>query len=262
MKKILSLIIVLCLLISAASAEIDLSSMTIEELNQLRNQINEELNNRKPVITETEEQSRREICDHFQKLANNYAFQSIIDEINSGDSGLSTECQTDMLSLAKEGVSALDGMIIESDIFSGNLLIKSPLAENIGGNTAVVPYLDKGYLGMIVGFQYDDLFSYDEIMLKVGEDIHYYSRKDFDIEIELIDGDSWEYTYLTYVSIPDGDHLEAVGFRENDTTRKVDHIPTEAETQAVDALARIDNLSYQLHERVLQWQYHPDASEQ
>ena len=99
-------------------------------------------------------------------------------------------------------------------------------------------------------------------MLKVGEDIHYYSRKDFDIEIELIDGDSWEYTYLTYVSIPDGDHLEAVGFRENDTTRKVDHIPTEAETQAVDALARIDNLSYQLHERVLQWQYHPDASEQ
>ena len=262
MKKIIAMFLICVMISSAAIAEIDLSTMEEYELILLREKITEELNSRKPEIQEDEEERRDRICDHFQKLSKGYNFQAIIDEINAGDSGLSSECQADMLSLASKGVSALDGLNIESDIFSGDLLIKSPLAMNIGGDISVVPYLSNGYLGLIVGFPYEDSFNYDEILLKIGGNVTSYRRKDFDIEFERIDDTSWEYTYLSYVSISEGEHLEAVGFREDDTTRKVDHIPTAVESSAVDALALVDNISYQLYERVLSWKYNPDPSEQ
>lgn len=261
MKKLLTFILAISMIFGTALAEIDLSSMTDLELQALQEKIAEELERRKPVITETEKERRDRISDHFCDLVENYSFQTIIDEINAGDSGLSAECQADVLDLATRGAAALDGMNIETDIFSGEVLIKHPLALTIGNDTAVVPYLTDGKLGLIVGFTYDDSFGYDEILIKKSDDILSYSRKNFDIEFERIDGESWEYTYLSYINIASDDHIEAIGFREKDTTRKVDHLLTDAEKQATDHLILIEGIREELRQRFLHWEYTMDPSE-
>jgi hypothetical protein len=122
----------------------------------------------------------------------------------------------------------------------------------------VYPYIDRKDINIIVGFQYDEAFSYDSIYLKRGDDIskreRFGEKEGFDIQFETINGQTWEYSILESVFI--GEHsLESIGFREEGSVRKIDYKLTENEKNAVDDLFNLRSLRRSISSRLSHWDY-------
>lgn len=261
-RSVIAMLLVVVMLFTmhyAAAEDLDLSSMSTRELEKLRQRINVELKDRPPEREPEDETKRRDrIRSEFDVINNNYDFEAIISRIDSGESGLSDECAKEIRGYAIAAKTLIDQCNVDIDSFTGDLRITSPLLKAFADGCQVYPYIDRKDINIIVGFQYDEAFSYDSIYLKRGDDIskreRFGEKEGFDIQFETINGQTWEYSILESVFI--GEHsLESIGFREEGSVRKIDYKLTENEKNAVDDLFNLRSLRRSISSRLSHWDY-------
>lgn len=257
-RNLTALLLVVVLLFSctyAGADDIDLTGMTDLELNNLRKAINEELNRRKEERLASMEFDPDVISKKYDKWIDEYDFDSILADIESGQHGMTEACAADVKATAESCKAIMEFCTVDSDAFTGETKITYTGLKEIG-SSHVYPFIDYHGLNLIVGFPYEDSFHYDQIFLKCGEDITEYDKYErdhgFDIQFETLNGEQWEYSVLTGIYLDD-DGLEAVSFREDGSVRKIDYELTEEESAAAFQLNKLKDTARDIHSRILHW---------
>ncbi len=256
-KSVIAILILVAMLLSFhyASADVDLSAMTDQELTKLRTQINEELNRRKEERLAAMEVDPDAISKKYNEWLDAYDFDSILADIESGQHGMTDECAADVKRKAGFCQTMMELCTINRDEYTGDVRITYTDLKEIG-ISRVYPYIDYHGLNLIVGFPYNDAFHYDQIYLKCGESITEYGRFDrdygFDIQFEKLNGKHWEYSTLTGIFL-DKEGLTAVSFREDGSVQKVDYELTDEESAAVFELYTLEDLKGEIKSRILHW---------
>ena len=259
-RSVIAMLLVVAMVFTmhyAATEDIDLSTMSTRELQNLRQRINAELKDRPPEREpEAETQRRERISKQYDAWADVYDFDSIIADIESGQHGLTDKCAEEVKIKAGFAQTILKDCRNETDPFTGQRRIEHATIKSFGDGCQVFPYIDESGFNMIVGFPYKDSFHYDQIFLKRGDDIREYDKYDkkegFDTQFETLNGESWEYSILSGVTIGD-QSLETISFREDGSLRKENYILTENETHAVDAIYALYRIKHDIHSRISHW---------
>ena len=189
MKKVLALVmVVLFALSTVAVAEIDLSSMSDEELNDLKASIEAELKSRKnatvdisitddiPYLNNTSDfLADPERYDYTKKLYNsikvrelyNYVY-SYIAIVNPDESDSAYQIMN-MLDEAKDAIEAMDEQI---DSFDGSRSFTLCGVDEISEKYSVVPYYTESeWLMVRVGFIAEDWVFFDKIAFSVDGEV-------------------------------------------------------------------------------------------
>lgn len=257
-RNLVTLLLVVVLLFSctyAGADDIDLTGMTDLELNNLRKAINEELNRRKEERIASMEFDPSTIRQKYDKWLDEYDFNSILSDLESGQHGMTEACAADVKAKAEACKAIMELCSVDSDAFTGETKITYTGLEEIG-SSHVYPFIDYHGLNLIVGFPYEDSFHYDQIYLKCGEDITEYDKyerdRGFDIQFETLNGEHWEYSTLVGIYLDDNG-LEAVSFREEGSVRKVDYELTKEESAAAFKLYKLKDTTGDIRTRIQHW---------
>ncbi len=257
-RSVIAMLLVVAMVFTmhyAATEDLDLSTMSTRELQNLRQRINAELKDRPPEREpEAETQRRERISKQYDAWADVYDFDSIIADIESGQHGLTDKCAEEVKIKAGFAQTILEDCRKETDPFTGQLRIEHATTKSFGDGCQVFPYIDEKGFKMIVGFPYTDSLHYDQIFMKCGDKVREYDKKEgFDTQFENLNGKSWEYSILSGVYVGD-QSLEAISFREDGSVRKENYVLTENEKHAVDALYALYQIKRDIHSRISHWE--------
>ena len=178
----------------------------------------------------------------------NCDFDSILGDLQSGSSGIVGRMMFDLEGAAETCQILMEDCVLETDDFTGEFRITHTALKDFGIKCQVYPFINKSGFYAYVGFPYRNALHYDTIYLNFGSDgIIEYTRSDkekgFNIQFEMLNGKSWEYSMISGSDVPLG--LLSVSFRENGSVSKVDYSLTENEMIAFNALALLaQNMQY------------------
>ena len=263
MKRIITILLLVVVIIFSCTYsladEIDLTKMSTKELQELRQRINKEIQSRpEEVEPEDEKDRRRRIEEQYYDWLDAYDFDSVLKDIDSGDSGLSDKCAQDLKEKAIKANELLQKSKMESDPFTGEFRITYPLLKDFADGCQVYPYIDNDDFKIIMGFPYDESLHYDLIYVKFNdEEIYEIERFDknrgFSLQFETLYGKSWEYSIIDSITIYDGETIEAISFREDGSIKKENYVLSEEEKEAVSVIGELADLKDKMHYRLLDW---------
>lgn len=260
-RKFIALLLLVVLAFSCTSAyaeSVDLSQMSTQELKDLRTRINIELKNRPEEVTPIDETDRRSmIYKKYMEWNDRYDFDSMIHDIDSGESGIDANTAAEVREMIIRAKDLMKSVVYDVDTFTGDFRITSPVLKEFGEDCQAYPFIDLNDFCLAAGFKYSQSFHYDTVFLKSGEDISE-SRKSsknygFSIQFDIINGETWEYSILTGISLTDG-ILDAISFRQEGSLQKEDYNLSDPEKEAVKVLYDLSKVKYDIYSRMQTWE--------
>ena len=189
----------------------------------------------------------------YGKWLDTYDFESMLADIESGKSGLSVKCISDIEDTISFCRDILEECNYETDSFTGEVQITHKLLKSYAVGCQVYPFIDRNGLNLFVGFPYSKAMHYDHVYLNFDGVIFEYSRssKDYSFEIKFdkFNGKKWEYSILGNLPV-DYFSPDSVSFREDGSVIKVDYVLTDNETIAVNALVFVYKSTQEIRERI------------
>ena len=259
MFTVLLLVVVFITSAAQATPDLNLSEMTLSELETLRSKIDDEISARylDKQDSSKEINKKREIVEKYSKWLLSYDNDSLLVDLNSGKSGLSKKCADEMFSMAVDAHGLLLKTRVHHDYETDTYQVKPRLFSEFGDDCQFYPYIDDGWMHCIVGFQNEDSFQYDRITLMHGDDEgpevfdRYSGSTGFDLQFEKISGERWEYSIITPAS-----GLSApvsVSFAKDGSIRKETHILTEDEKEAFLTISELSSIFDNMRARLKKW---------
>lgn len=261
-RKLVALLLVVVFLFSCtyvSAEDIDLASMTDQELKALRTAINEELNKREEERKAAAPVDLYDIYRKYEDLARDYQFQELIDIIDSGESYLSDAAASDIRQYCVEGLQAIENIYFRRDEFTGRVFMFDESVPNVLGEDGfkVVPAIDYEGFCLLVAFpEGSQIFNPDEAYIKIGEDSSRYgcSMPSF----ETFEREVWEYITITNVSLGEAGRVDMIALRSNDSPRNVDVVPSEQEQAAIASVWAPAWAVERIEDRLSNWRYGDD----
>ena len=136
MRRVLTILLLVVVLVIPCTYSlangIDLTKLSTKELQELRQQINIELQSRpEEVEQEDEKDRRRRIEKQYDEWIDAFDFETVLKDVESGNSGLSDKCAQDLKEKATIANELLKKSKMESDPFTGEFKITYPLLKNL-----------------------------------------------------------------------------------------------------------------------------------
>lgn len=193
------------------------------------------------------EQTRRlEISRKYEQWARSMNFDAILEDLDSEECGLGEDCAKEVREKATRWHDLIAECTVESDPFTGETSARLNTLNAFADGCQAYPYLSDYDVRLIAGFPYDDALHYDEIYFKYGDEVLWLDRDDFDIQFDILNEETWEYSVLSLSYFGD-EPLDALSFREDGSIRHEDYTMTEEEVKAFSTIREL----FELREAVI-----------
>ena len=265
MKRLLSVLLILVVLLSsvyyAAAEDIDVTSMSDQDLRDLRKAISDELDRRiAERYSGEKELDAYDLYIKYKDLGMDFRFQELIEIMDSGSSGLSDAAEKDIRNFAGEGISALSAVYFDRDEFTDRIFVFSENVSMILGDECfqVVPIIDyQGFCLLIAFPKGNDIFYVDEVYIKSNGEV-FKSYKVSDPSFEAYQGEVWEYITVSGISLSDSGVIDLIGLRSNKSSRTIDIVPSEKEKEAIMLVWAPACAAEKIEKRLSNWKYGDD----
>ena len=123
------------------------------------------------------------------------------------------------------------------------------LLKGAGKGCQIFPFIDDDGFKLFVGFPCKTAFVYDRIYLNGSDEMMKFTRPNFEIKAEMLNGKQWEYSILSFVP-KDTLGLSSVYFRQDGSFTKEDYFLTDNESIASNAMSFIFSMKQIILERI------------
>ncbi len=245
----------------ALADDIDLTAMTDTELSELRDRIDAEMEAREAADPkETPDPDTVITGRQLYELVMAYDFSAAMKAVSSEATEMSSACNADIQAQLEVMIPYLDQLTVVTDDFTDDCIAVPKDLDQFGHGCQAYPRIVNTFAEMIVGFPYDNALHYTSIFMKTDEYVYEIDRfaryGGFDIQFQMIDDESWEYSIVSYDCLDEP--LQAISFREEESIEKYDYKLTEAEKAAADAVRIISAGMQNINHRITQWQLYGD----
>ena len=190
-----------------------------------------------------------DLLPKYKEWLDEYDFKAVVNEIDSGKSGMSESCANDVLYDARFCADIMDDIDVEHDEATGELLVTHKLLKGAGKGCQIYPFIDDDGFKLFVGFPCKTAFVYDRIYLSCMDEMMKFSRSDFEIKAEMLNGKQWEYSILSFVP-KDSLGMYSVHFRQDGSFSKEDYSLTDNESIASSAMSFIYTRKQKILDRI------------
>lgn len=261
MKKLVATMLMLAMITGFAFAEIDIRSLTDQDLLELRSSIADEITSRGLDNQDFFDADDRK--EAFRKAMLSFDFDGLNEMVDSFIASYLPDVNSKacaMRAILDEVEVYRDILMVETDAFDGTTTVHFKDCDSISESVSVAPYMIYGWTGVQFGFIKKGWLFFDRFDVAVDGNIVYsdyetYSYDSFDRQEKVLEAGLIQ-EWVDLCSVDDESIYKAVSsgntavIRFTNTSKKehYDHTFTEAEKKAWAASFRLTELMNQMYE--------------